>query len=107
MKELMKMMGNLKGLEEKAREMQDRIATIQASGEAGAGLVTVLINGAKQVVKVDIDNSLLSPEKQTTVQDLVAAATTLALQNIEEKSKEMMKNNMTDLLPGFQPDMFG
>lgn len=107
MKDLMKMMGNLKGLEEKAREMQDKIATLQATGESGAGLVSVIVNGAKQVVKIDIDATLLVPEKKTIVQDLVAAATTIAFQNIEEKSKEMMKNNMTDFLPGFQPDLFG
>jgi hypothetical protein len=54
-------------------------------GEAGAGLVKVTINGQRQALRVDIDDSVLKEEKPV-LEDLLLAAINNALNKAEESS---------------------
>lgn len=69
--------------------MQEEIAQLEVTGESGAGLVKVTINGAHNCRRVEIDPSLLEDDKEM-LEDLVAAAFNDAARRIEETQKEKM-----------------
>ncbi len=72
-------------------ETKSQLQSLQATSEAGAGLVKAIVNGHKQVVSIAIDESLLLPEDKVMLQDLIVAAVNLALGKVEEKIKTEIK----------------
>ena len=70
-------MGNLmkqaQQMQDKMAKVQEEIARMEVTGEAGAGLVKVTMTGSHSVRKVDIDASLLEDDKEM-LEDLIAAA---------------------------------
>lgn len=71
---------NLQLLREKTKELesqmrleQQKLAALEQTGEAGAGLVKVTLNGLFEAIKVSIDPVLLK-ESNTVIEELVAAA---------------------------------
>lgn len=102
--------GGFGGLLEQARRMQERLKAIQeeaahrtVEGSAGGGVVTVEVNGLQEVLRVKIDPSVVDPEDTDMLQDLVAAAVNVALQN----AREMMSDEMSQLTGGMQiPGLF-
>ena len=83
-------------MQEKMQKMQEEIAQMEVTGESGAGLVKVTINGAHNCRRVEIDPSLL--------EDLVAAAFNDAARRIDETQKEKMASVSSgmQLPPGFK-----
>ncbi|UTA48923.1 YbaB/EbfC family nucleoid-associated protein [Simiduia sp. 21SJ11W-1] len=104
------MFGNMGDLMKQAQQMQEKMQQMQAdlanaevTGSAGAGMVTVVMNGRHDVRKVNVDQSLLSEDKEM-LEDLLAAAVNDAVRKVEEKNKEMM-GNLTggmQMPPGFK-----
>ena len=62
-----------KKMQEQMQKAQEELARMEVTGEAGAGLVKVTINGKHEVKKVDLDSSLLTEDKEM-IEDLIAAA---------------------------------
>lgn len=83
------MMKQAQMLQERMAKVQEEIATLECTGEAGAGLVKVTVNGKHEVRRVSIDDSLLSDDKEM-LEDLIAAACNDANRRVEEQSKEKM-----------------
>ncbi|WP_028116696.1 YbaB/EbfC family nucleoid-associated protein [Ferrimonas senticii] len=88
--------GGMGGLMKQAQQMQERmqkaqeeIAKMEATGESGAGLVKITINGAHNVRRVEIDDSLMEDDKEM-LEDLIAAAFNDAARRIEEGQKAKM-----------------
>jgi len=96
---MMGMMGKVKEMQARMKEIKDNLVHITAEGESGAGLVKALVNGAKQVIRIDIDPSLLKESDQSILQDLIVAAVNKALQNVEEKTQEEFRKKTEGLLP--------
>ncbi|GGI84663.1 nucleoid-associated protein [Shewanella hanedai] len=86
-------MGNLmkqaQMMQDKMAKVQEEIARMEVTGEAGAGLVKVTMTGSHSVRKVDIDPSLLEDDKEM-LEDLIAAACNDAARRVEENQKERM-----------------
>ena len=97
--DMMKMMGKLKEVQERMKEAQKQLEFIQASAESGAGMVKATANGKKQLVKLEIDKSLIDPNDPEMLQDLIVAATNKALQEVEVLAKEEMKKATDGMLP--------
>ena len=97
--DMMGMMGKVKEMQARMKEIKDNLVHITAEGESGAGLVKALVNGAKQVIRIDIDPSLLKESDQSILQDLIVAAVNKALQNVEEKTQEEFRKKTEGLLP--------
>ena len=97
------MMKKAQKMQEEMQKAQEEIAKAEVTGEAGAGLVKVTMNGRHDVRKVDIDSSLMSEEKDI-LEDLLAAAVNDAVRRIEENQKEKMSGMMSGmgLPPGFK-----
>lgn len=97
--DMMKMMGKMKEVQAKMKEAQDNLVRVQATGDAGGGMVKVTVNGKKQLISVDIDSSILKSEDKVLVQDLVVAAVNKANEEVEVIAKEEMKKATEGLLP--------
>ncbi len=76
-------------IQEQMKKMQEELAQQQQVGEAGAGLVTVTMTGRHDVVKVQIDPSLMK-EELSILEDLIAAAVNDAVRKIELQNKQKM-----------------
>lgn len=87
-------MGNLmqqaQEMQEKMQQIQEEIARTEVSGEAGAGMIKVTMNGRHDVSKVDIDPSILEEDKEM-LEDLLAAAVNDAVRKVEVNSKAKME----------------
>ncbi|MFM2481264.1 YbaB/EbfC family nucleoid-associated protein [Celerinatantimonas sp. YJH-8] len=86
-------MGNLmkqaQQMQERMKKAQDEIASLEVTGESGAGLVKVTMTGNHNVRRVEIDESLMEDDKEM-LEDLVAAAINDASRRVEETTKERM-----------------
>lgn len=71
------------------QKMQEDLAKAEVKGEAGAGLVSVVMNGRHDVKRVNIDASLMSEDKEM-LEDLLAAAVNDAVRKVENQSREQM-----------------
>ena len=89
MTDLNELMKQAKQMQEQLQKAQEDLANIVVKGEAGAGLITVDMNGRHDLVKVNLNDSLLSEEKEV-IEDLLAAAVNDAVRKLEEKNKEAM-----------------
>ena len=102
--------GGLGNLMKQAQQMQDRmqkmqeeIAQLEVTGESGAGLVKITINGAHNCRRIDIDHSLMEDDKEM-LDDLIDAAFNDAVRRAEELQKEKMASVTAGmpLPPGFK-----
>ena len=76
-------------MQEKVQQAQQELAKIEVLGEAGAGLVQVLMSGLHEVRRVSIDRELMADDPEMA-EDLVAAATNDAINKVAEISKQQM-----------------
>ncbi|MBX2806495.1 MAG: YbaB/EbfC family nucleoid-associated protein [Hyphomicrobiales bacterium] len=98
MKNLMDMMKQAKQLQEKMSEMQQAVEQISQTGTAGAGLVSVTLNGKGVMSRVKIDPSLLKEGEGEILEDLIVAAHTDAKSKVEEE----LQNKMQEITGGLQ-----
>ena len=87
---------NLEQLMEMAKQMQKGMEDIQSAmankeivGEAGAGMVTVILNGQYDCKRVEISDSAVKEDK-AVLQDLLAAAFNAASEKVKTASKDAM-----------------
>ncbi len=90
-------------MQEKVQKIQNEIANAEVTGESGAGLIKIIMTGRHDVKKVEIDDSLLSEEKEI-LEDLIAAAVNDAVRKVENKQKDRMSELTSGipLPPGFK-----
>jgi len=83
------LMKQAQAMQDNLKKAQDELATIEVTGESGAGLVKVQITCKHDVKRVTIDPSLLADDKDM-LEDLVAAAFNDAVRRIEATTQEKM-----------------
>ncbi|MES0327879.1 MAG: YbaB/EbfC family nucleoid-associated protein [Gammaproteobacteria bacterium] len=94
------MMKQAQKMQEDMKKAQEEVANMEAEGQAGGGLVKVLMNGRHELRKVELDDSLMSDDKEM-IEDLLAAAVNDAVRKIEQMSSERMSGVTAGLnLPG-------
>ncbi len=92
MKNISNMLKEAQKLQQRMVEMQQRLAETEMTGQAGGGLVTVVLNGKGEMKKVRIDKSLVDPNEVEILEDLIVAATNDAKAKIEAHvAAEMQK----------------
>ena len=87
MKGLGDLMKQAQQMQERMQELQEDIAALEVTGESGAGLVQVVMNGRHEIKRVRLDDSLLGEDKQV-IEDLVAAACNDAVRRVEAEQQE-------------------
>ncbi|WP_277811957.1 YbaB/EbfC family nucleoid-associated protein [Chromohalobacter canadensis] len=84
------MMKQAQEMQEKMQKVQEEIAETEVTGEAGAGMIKVTMNGRHDVSSVNIDPSVMEEDKEL-LEDLLAAAVNDAVRKVEATSKERME----------------
>lgn len=74
MKNLGAMMKQAQQMQAKMEEMQKRLGDVEATGQAGAGMVTCTVSGKGELKKVKLDKSMIDPEDLEMLEDLFVAA---------------------------------
>jgi DNA-binding YbaB/EbfC family protein len=99
----MKMPGNmLKQAQQMQERMQQEIAQIRVEATAGGGMVSVKMDGNKNLLSVKIDPEVAGDVEM--LQDMVVAACNEAVKKVEEEAKQKMAGLLGGL--GLPPGMF-
>ena len=102
----MKMPGNMQAMMQQAQKMQEKlqseIALIRVDGTAGGGMVTIKMDGHKNVLGVKIDPEVAGDVEM--LQDLVLAASNDAAKKVDEESQKKMGGMLGGL--GLPPGLF-
>ena len=88
-----------------AQQMQERLqrelAETEVEATAGGGMVTVIMNGQKQVLRLTIDREVVSQDDVEMLQDLIMAAVNDAQRKVDEAVAGKMGGMMGGLkIPG-------
>ena len=93
---------NIQQMMKQAQQMQERMqqemAGLKVEGNAGGGMVTVVVNGAKQVQSLKIDPEVVSKDDVEMLQDLIVAA----INDAHRKADEEMSQKMGGMIPGLK-----
>ena len=83
-------------------QMQKRMAEMRVEASAGGGMVTVVVNGSKQLQSLRIDPEVVSKEDVDMLQDLILAAINDAQRKADEELNKSMGGMMGGMkIPGF------
>jgi DNA-binding YbaB/EbfC family protein len=96
---LQQMLSRFKQLQE---DLQRQVNSVTVEASAGGGMVTVKMNGQKQLVDVRIEPDIFANKDQEMLQDLVRAAVNEASRRVDEELTNQMRN-----LSGGIPGMAG
>ena len=96
---------NIQKMMQQAQQMQARMQKqmeeMRVEATAGGGMVTVVINGAKQMQSIKIDPEAVSKDDVEMLQDLILAAMTDAYRKVDEAMQQQMSGLMGGMkIPG-------
>lgn len=91
---------NIQQMMKQAQQMQERLqkqmGETRVEATAGGGMVTVVMNGNKQVEKITLDPEVVSKDDVEMLQDLILAA----LSDAHRKAEDAMKQQVGGMLGG-------
>lgn len=88
------------------QEMNDKLKLARASGSSGGGLVTAEVNGLGELLRIEIDPSLIEKQDRELMEDLIPAAVNQALVKVKEDHANAMKEMTGGMnLPGLDEAM--
>ncbi|OGI56917.1 MAG: nucleoid-associated protein, YbaB/EbfC family, partial [Candidatus Muproteobacteria bacterium RBG_19FT_COMBO_61_10] len=82
-------MKQAQAMQDNMRKAQEELAKIEVTGNAGGGLVSVVMTCRHDVRRVQIDASLMQDDKEV-LEDLIAAAMNDAVRKVEKTTQERM-----------------
>ena len=97
MRNLQQMMQQMKKMQE---DLQQQMDAMRVEASSGGGMITVRMNGAKQVLAVKIDPEAFKSGDAEMLQDLVQAAFNQALRQVDQALSEKLGGLAGGLLPG-------
>ena len=102
MKDIGALMKQAQAMQEKLKSAQDQLARTKIEGVAGAGLIRLTLTGDGALVRVAIDESLMTPGEGEIIADLMVAAHADARRKLEATQAEVMRDVAGPLagLPG-------
>ena len=105
MKNLGDLMKQAQAMQDKLAEAQARLGETEADGSSGGGMVRVTLRGMGDLVRLVIDESLVTPGEREILTDLILAAHADARRKLEAKQSEMMRDAAGPFagLPGLPP----
>ncbi len=82
------------------QRVQEELANMEVTGQAGGGMVAVVMTGRHDLKRVTVDPSLMQDDKEM-LEDLIAAAVNDAVRQIEKISQQRMAGVTAGMnLPG-------
>jgi DNA-binding YbaB/EbfC family protein len=92
---------NILSMMQQAKEMQERLqkqmADLRVESTAGGGMVTVVLDGTKQVRSLRIDPTIVSKDDVEMLQDLIAAAVNDATRKVDQQLGQSMSGLLSSL----------
>ena len=98
LKDLGGLMKKAQEMQTKMQEMQDELETREIEGQAGGGIVKVILDGKGNMKKVNLDPVVMSPDDHEILEDLIVAAHNDAKIRVEK----MMQDEMAKVTGGMQ-----
>ncbi|HXA56709.1 MAG TPA: YbaB/EbfC family nucleoid-associated protein [Candidatus Acidoferrum sp.] len=95
-KALQQMLSQFRQVQER---LEKQIGEISVEASAGGGMVSVKMNGQKQLTEIRIEQDVFKSKDQEMLQDLVLAAVNEATRRVDEELARQMKD-LTGALPG-------
>ncbi len=93
---------NIQNMMKQAQQMQERLqkqmAEMRVEATAGGGMVTVVVNGNKQIKSLKIDPEVVSKEDVEMLQDLILAA----INDANRKAEDQLSKQMGGLMGGLK-----
>ena len=93
---------NIQKMMQQAQQMQERLqkqmTEMRVDASAGGGMVTVTVNGNKQLLQLKIDPEVVSKDDVEMLQDLVVAA----VADAQRKVDELLANQMQGMMGGLR-----
>ena len=86
---LQQMLTRLRQVQE---DLQRQVNQVAVEASAGGGMVTVKMNGQKQIVDIRIEPDVFASKDQEMLQDLIRAAVNEASRRVDEELANQMKN---------------
>ncbi len=100
-KQIQEMMSRAQDMQ---RQMQEKMKETVVEASSGGGVVTVKMNGAKQVLSVKIDPEVVKTGDVEMLQDMVAAAVNAAAQKADESVQSSLGGMLGGM--GLPPGLF-
>jgi hypothetical protein len=101
MKNVQQMQQILKQVQQFQEQLQRQLESLVVEATAGGGMVTVKMNGQKQLVAVTIEGEVFASRDQEMLQDLILAAVNEAARKVDEQTASQVGNLAGGLnLPG-------
>lgn len=89
---------NMSGMMKQVQKMQEDMAALQSELEereyevsAGGGMVTVKINGKREILHMDIQPDIVDPDDIETLADVITAAVNEAIKKVDTTSESEMQ----------------
>ncbi len=98
MRDIMGLMKQAQGLQQKMADMQAELETLEVAGQSGGGAVTLRMTAKGVLIGVTIDPGLMNPEEKEILEDLIVAAVNDARGRADRLTQERMAE-MTKGLP--------
>ena len=97
---MQQLMRQAQKMQQDMQRAQEELQAREFSATAGGGMVTAVVNGAKQLTKLTISPDCVDPDDVEMLQDLILAATNDALSKIDEATKVKL-GKFANAIPGF------
>lgn len=93
---------DIKNMMKQAQQMQERLqkqmSEMRVEATAGGGMITVVVNGNKQLQSIVIDPEVVSKDDVEMLQDLILAA----INDAQRKAEEQLGQQMSGLMGGLK-----
>ena len=76
-------------MQSQLNKKQEEMKSVEVIGNSGAGLVSVVMNGCHNILRIDIDESILTEDKEV-LEDLLAAAANDAVEKVKKSNESTM-----------------
>ncbi|MEM9987272.1 MAG: YbaB/EbfC family nucleoid-associated protein [Bacteroidota bacterium] len=93
------MMGKFQEMQNRLKEAREKLDEVTVEAEAGGGMVRVLANANRKVLKIEVDPTIIDKDDPEIMVDLITAAVNKALEKAEARGREELEGATKGMLP--------
>ncbi len=93
------MMGKFQEMQNRLKEAREKLDEVTVDAEAGGGMVRVLANANRKVLKIEVDPTIIDKDDPEIMVDLITAAVNKALEKAEARGREELEGATKGMLP--------
>ncbi len=94
--DMQQVMRQAKEMQDRMQQMQAELGEMEVEGQAGGGMVKVVMTCRRDLKKIEISPDLLAADEKETLEDLVVAAINTAGQNADQRMAEETQKMMEE-----------